>query len=146
MDTDKKKKIRVLIVDDEERFRTTMTATLNKRGLDVKAVPGGTEALAEIRKGEVDVVVLDVKMPGMDGNEALQKIKMLKEELPVIMLTGHGTMDSALAGWRDAAYAYLMKPLDADALVEKIVDAYADKKGIDKALWHSVWTHDTAID
>ncbi len=142
----KKKTIRVLIVDDEERFRTTATSTLSKRGFEVKAVSGGVEALEEIRQGGVDVVILDVKMPGMDGNEALRNIKILREDMPVIMLTGHGTVDSAMAGWRDEVYAYLMKPCDIEALAEKICDACAKKAGMDRSLWYSVWSHSKSID
>jgi len=134
----KKKTIRVLIVDDEERFRTTTTATLKKRGFEASAVAGGAEALEAIRKADVDVVVLDVKMPGMDGNEALLKMKTLKPELEVIMLTGHGTIQSGLEGYRDHVYAYLTKPCDIDILTEKIQDAVAKKKGLDEALWHSI--------
>jgi DNA-binding NtrC family response regulator len=133
-----KKNIRVLIVDDEERFRTTFSANLQKRGFDVSAVEGGAEALKEIRDKEFDVVVLDVKMPGMDGNETLSRMKMLRPGLEVIMLTGHGSIRSALEGYRDHVYAYLMKPCDIDVLSEKIRDAAAKKKGIDDFLWHSV--------
>ena len=134
----KKNPIRVLIVDDEERFRMTATANLNKRGFEASAVAGGAEALEEIRKTNVDVVVLDVKMPGMDGNEALLKIKMIKPELEVIMLTGQGTIQSGLEGYRDHVYAYLSKPCDIEILAEKIQDAVAKKKGLDEALWYSI--------
>ena len=136
----KKKQISVLIVDDEERFRTTATATLKKRDFDVRAVSGGAEALKEIRKGDVDVVVLDVKMPEMDGNEALREIKILRPDLEVIMLTGHGTIESALRGWEDEVFAYLTKPCDIEILADKICDAFAKKKGSDSALWYSVWS------
>jgi len=133
-----KRNIRVLVVDDEDRFRTTVFTTLTKRGFDVTAVSGGAEALQEIRKREFDVVVLDVKMPGMDGNETLSRMKMLRPGLEVIMLTGHGSIRSALEGYRDHVYAYLMKPCSIDVLSEKITDAAAKKKGIDDFLWHSV--------
>ena len=141
----KKKPIRVLIVDDEERFRTTATATLKKRDFDVRAVAGGIEALEEIRRGHVDVVVLDVKMPGMDGNEALREIKILKPDLEVIMLTGHGTVESALQGWEDEVFAYLTKPCDIDILAEKISDAFSKRKGSDNALWYSVWSEEKPL-
>ena len=134
----KKKNIQVLIVDDEERFRITALTNLQKRGFDVIAVAGGAEALQEIRKREFDVVVLDVKMPGMDGNEALTKMKILRPGLEVIMLTGQGTIRSALEGHRDHVYAYLAKPCDIDILSEKINDAAGKKRGIDDFLWHSV--------
>jgi DNA-binding NtrC family response regulator len=137
------KHIRVLVVDDEERFRKTAVATLKKRGFEVDAVGSGMEALENLKNHEVDVVVLDVKMPGMDGNQALQKIKILKPDLEVIMLTAHGTVDSAMAGWRDEVFAYLSKPIEIDILADKIRDAAAKRKGIDSALWYSVWKERT---
>lgn len=140
---EKNKSIRVLVVDDEERFRVTATATLKKRGFEVEAVGSGLEAIENLKKNDIDVVVLDVKMPGMDGNEALRRIKILKPDLEVIMLTAHGSIDSALAGWRDEVFAYLAKPIDVEILVEKIRDAAAKRKGIDSALWYSVWKERT---
>ncbi|RJP17513.1 MAG: response regulator [Candidatus Abyssobacteria bacterium SURF_5] len=134
-----KKNIRVLVVDDEERFRKTATATLKKRGFEVEAVGSGLEAINNLKTNDFDVVVLDVKMPGMDGNEALREIKILKPDLEVVMLTAHGTVDSALAGWRDQVFAYLTKPIDVDILAEKIRDAAAKRRGIDSALWYTVW-------
>ncbi|RJP74678.1 MAG: response regulator [Candidatus Abyssobacteria bacterium SURF_17] len=124
------KPIRVLIVDDEERFRATTSAILKKRGFDVTAVGSGIEAIDEIKKRPLDVVVLDVKMPGMDGNEALREIKKIKSGLQVIMLTGHGTMKSALEGLREGVFDYLAKPCDIDVLARKIQSAYAKEKGI----------------
>lgn len=121
------RQIRVLIVDDEERFRNTTTTILNKRGFQTTAVGSGTEALEEIRSREYDVVILDVKMPGMDGNQALREIRKLKPALPVIMLTGHGTADSAVAGLRDGVYDYLSKPCNIDILTSKIQRAYSGK-------------------
>lgn len=136
-----KKKIRVLIVDDEERFRITAATTLQKRGFDVKAVGSGPEALKELRLNEVDVVVLDVKMPEMDGNEALQRIKVLKPDLAVIMLTGHGTMHSALTAMRDDVFEYLTKPCDIDILADTIRHAFAKRKDpIHGAMWYSTWS------
>ena len=122
--------IRVLIVDDEERFRATTTTILKKRGFDVMAVGGGLEAIEEIRNRGFDVVILDVKMPGMDGIEALREIKNIKPELEVIMLTGHGTLKSALAGLREGVFDYLAKPCDIDVLARKIRDAYTKEKGL----------------
>jgi len=122
--------IRVLIVDDEERFRATTTTILKKRGFNVMAVGSGLEAIDEIRNREFDVVILDVKMPGMDGNEALREIKNIKPKLEVIMLTGHGTPDSALAGLREGVFDYLAKPCDIDVLTRKIRAAYVKEKGL----------------
>ncbi|GAB4346481.1 MAG: hypothetical protein Kow0099_27750 [Candidatus Abyssubacteria bacterium] len=122
--------IRVLIVDDEERFRANTALILNKRGFATTAVGSGIEALEEIRKKPFDVVVLDVKMPGMDGNQALREIKKIKPGLEVIMLTGHGTMKSAIEGLREGVFDYLTKPCEIDVLARKIRDAYAKEKGL----------------
>ena len=124
------KKIRVLIVDDEERFRDTTRKILEKRGFSVNAVGSGIEAIGEVEKNNIDVVVLDIKMPGMDGTEALKKIKSLKPELEVIMLTGHGTPESAMSSLLEGVFDYLTKPCDIDVLAGKIRDAFYKNKGI----------------
>jgi len=116
----KKEKIRVLIVDDEERFRTTAAATLKRRRFEVMTAASGGDAIDKVLRGDVDVVVLDVKMPGMDGNQTLRALKAIKPELEVIMLTGHGTDDSQLQAWQDETSAYLTKPCDIDQLVKMI--------------------------
>jgi len=121
------KTISVLLVDDEERFRTTMTAALEKRGFGIKAVGGGIEAIEEIRKGDIDVVVLDIKMPGMDGHRVLREINRLKSDVEVIMLTAYASMDSATEGLRDNVFAYLAKPCDIGLLINRIHEAAAMK-------------------
>ncbi len=125
----KTRTINVLLVDDEERFRTTATTLFEKRGFDVAAASSGAEAIEEIKKGRIDVVILDVKMPDMDGNEVLYKIKRLKPDIQVIMLTGHGSADSAFSGLREGAFAYLTKPCDIDLLALKIREAFSRKEG-----------------
>ena len=120
--------IHVLIVDDEERFRANTAAILRKRGFSVTAAGSGSEALEEIRKGPYHVVILDIKMPGMDGHEVLREIKKLKPDLEVIMLTGHGTPESAVAGLREGVFDYLAKPCDIDLLSRKIRSAYDREK------------------
>jgi len=117
--------IRVLIVDDEERFRETTAAILTRRGFEARAVGSGIEAIEEIRKDDIDVVVLDVQMPGMDGNEALREIKNIKPDVAVLMLTGQGTPGSALEGLRDGIADYLTKPCPIDFLAQKIREACA---------------------
>ncbi len=119
--------IRVLLVDDEDRFRKTAAATLRRHGFNVKAVADGWDAVKEMWRDDYDVVVLDIKMPGMDGHRALREIKVLRPNVQVIMLTGHGSMDSALESWRDEAFTYLTKPCDIDTLAEMIECAYAVK-------------------
>jgi DNA-binding response OmpR family regulator len=122
--------IRVLIVDDEERFRETTAAILERRGFEVKAVGSGIEAIEEIKNNKIDVVVLDQKMPGMDGNEVLCEIKELRPAMAVLMLTGHGTPETALQGLRDGLFDYLTKPCDVDFLAQKIREAHAREIGV----------------
>ena len=117
------KKIRVLMVDDEERFRETTRAILERRGFDVTAVGDGVQAVDAVREDEFDVVILDLKMPRMDGNEALREIKNLRPDIQVIMLTGHGTVESALAGLQDGVFDYLRKPCNVELLAGKIHEA-----------------------
>jgi sodium-dependent dicarboxylate transporter 2/3/5 len=119
---------RLLLVDDEEKFRTTLVKRLEMRGYDVIGVPNGEEAIREIRaKSDIDVVILDRKMPGMSGEQALQEMKGFRPELQVIMLTGHGSLESAMATGRHDAYAYLQKPYELDELI-KCVDAAREHK------------------
>lgn len=119
-------KIRVLMVDDEERFRETTAKLLTNRGFETTIAASGEEAIDILRKAPHDVVVLDIKMPGMDGHQALSKIKMQFPRIQVIMLTGHGTANSARAALSQEAYDYLSKPCDIDILAAKITAAHMD--------------------
>jgi DNA-binding NtrC family response regulator len=125
---------RILIVDDEERFRKTLAKRLGERELEVMTVGSGMEALDEIQRRLYDVIILDIKMPGISGIEALGEIKKINPGLEVILLTGHGSMDSAIDGMRKGAYDYLLKPCDIDLLVEKILGAYEIKAKRDERL------------
>jgi DNA-binding NtrC family response regulator len=119
----------ILLVDDEVPFVETMTKRLTKREIKVISAHSGSEALECIGKNRnVDVVVLDVKMPGMDGIETL---KALKKDFPiteVIMLTGHATVETAIEGMKLGAFDYLMKPCSLDQLIEKVEEATAKKR------------------
>ena len=118
----------VLLVDDEVPFVEAMTRRLTKRGLDVKNAFNGEEALQALKKlKHVDVIILDVKMPGMDGLEALREIKKAYPLVEVIMLTGHATVESAIDGMKLGAFDYLMKPCDMDVLVKKLEEAKKKK-------------------
>lgn len=121
------KKIRLLLVDDEERFRSTLVKRLSEKGFEPNDAPGGIEALQMIRKSEFDIVVLDIKMPEMDGIETLGQIKKISPDTEVILLTGHANVESAVEGMRLGAYDYLMKPCELEQLLEKISAAYAVK-------------------
>ncbi len=122
--------ISVMLVDDEVPFVETMTKRLSKRNLKVKSAFSGMEALEKLGEdgADTEVVVLDVKMPGMDGIETLQEIKRQFPLTEVIMLTGHATVSSAIAGMKKGAYDYLMKPCDIDDLVSKVNDAASKKR------------------
>lgn len=124
----------LLIVDDEERFLTTTTTIMEKRGINTKSASTGAEALRIIDESPVDVVILDVKMPGMDGVETLKRIKRNYPLIEVIMLTGHGSVDSAVKGLRMGAFDYVMKPCDIPDLLEKIEDAYTKKLSMENKI------------
>jgi DNA-binding NtrC family response regulator len=118
----------VLLVDDEVPFVETMTKRLSKRNLTVLTAFSGTEALQVLaREAHIDIVVLDVKMPGMDGIAALREIKKEHPLVEVVMLTGHATVESAIEGMKLGAFDYLMKPCDIDQLMAKVNEAKAKK-------------------
>jgi CheY-like chemotaxis protein len=114
--------IRVLMVDDEAQFRATTQKVLKRRGLETILAESGPEAIEKLRE-RPDVVILDLKMPGMDGHETLREIKDRQPDLPVIMLTGHGEMESAKQALEEGAWDYLSKPCDIDILTGKIHEA-----------------------
>ena len=118
---------KVLIVDDEERFRTTLGKLLTVNGLDVKTVGSGRLALEELAQSSYDVILLDVKMPEMDGVETLAQIKKIDPNIEVIILTGHASVDVAVEIMRLGGYEYLLKPCPMDELMEKIETAHERK-------------------
>ena len=120
------KKIKILMVDDEARFREATEKILNRKGFEVFLAKDGPEALEKMSMNP-DVVVLDIKMPGMDGHEVLKKIKHQREDIPVIMLTGHGGLPSAEEAYISGAFDYLSKPCDIDLLSGRITDACSEK-------------------
>ena len=118
----------VLIVDDEQEFREMTIKRLNKKDLQCYGAESGEEAMEQIQIREIDVVLLDVKMPGMDGIMTLREIKRLKPMTEVVMLTGHASVESGIDGMRLGAFDYLMKPIELEPLIEKLKDAYMKKK------------------
>lgn len=118
----------ILLVDDEQGFVETMAKRLDKRGFTVSTALSGQEGLDVLAKDQsIDVVVMDVKMPGMEGTEALKLVKADYPLVEVIMLTGHATVSSAIEGMKAGAFDYMMKPCDIDELLTKVGEAY-DKK------------------
>jgi CheY-like chemotaxis protein len=115
-------KIKVLMVDDETQFRSTTERILTRRGFQTIMAESGEEAIEKLDE-QPDVVVLDIKMPGMDGHDTLREIKRITPDLPVIMLTGHGALPSAREALAEGAFDYLAKPCDIDILAAKITEA-----------------------
>lgn len=120
-------KFRVLIVDDEVDFVETIVKRLKDRGLDAIGATSGREALDMMDGNEFDVAVLDVKMPGMDGIETLREMKKKNPMMEVIMLTGHGSVESGIQGLQLGAYNYVMKPVPLNDLLKQMTQAYERK-------------------
>jgi DNA-binding response OmpR family regulator len=114
------KPIKILFVDDEKGFVEVISKRMAKRNIEVTRAYSGTEALQALRKKDFDVTVLDLKMEDMDGIEILKIFKKIVPDLPVIMLTGHGSEDAARDGIQLGASDYLTKPCDFEELINKI--------------------------
>jgi DNA-binding NtrC family response regulator len=117
-------KINLLFVDDEVDFLNSMTKRLEVRGFNVIAVDRGEKAIAAAKNKPVDIVLLDLKMPGLGGEETLKVLKDEHEWMEVVILTGHGSVDSAVEMTKSGAYKYLQKPCELDQLLEVLKDAY----------------------
>jgi two-component system OmpR family response regulator len=122
--------LRVLIVDDEEDFRETIVKRLNARKILAEGAGSGVKALQLLESKDYDVIVLDVKMPDMDGIETLRHIKKLKPEIEVIMLTGHASVEFGLKGMQLGAFDYVMKPAPLNELLDTIGQAFNKKRGL----------------
>jgi DNA-binding NtrC family response regulator len=116
--------LKVLFVDDEVDFLETLMKRMKKRGVDVAGVGSGEQALDYLYNQPVDVVVLDVRMPGIGGINTLRETKKIDPLMEVIMLTGHASIEAAIDGMELGAFDYLMKPADFDELFYKIQDAF----------------------
>lgn len=123
----KKKEVKVLLVDDEVDFVDTLAQRLRMRELMVDAVYNGEQALSFIKKIEPDVIVLDLKMPGLHGIEVLREIKKMSPQIQVIILTGHGTEKDEEEAKRLGGFDFLRKPAEIDLLIAKIKEAFAEK-------------------
>ena len=115
--------INCLLVDDEDEFLDIMLKRMRKRRLNVQGARSGQEALDILDDSSIDVIALDVKMPGMDGLTTLKEIKRRFPNIEVIMLTGHGTIETAVEGMKQGAYDYLLKPADFSDIETKLEGA-----------------------
>ena len=127
----------LLIVDDEARFLKTTAALLEKRDCSVFTAASGKDALEILDQRKIDVVILDVKMPGMDGVETLKHMKKKYPLVEVIMLTGHSTTESAVEGLKLGAFDYLIKPCDLDIILEKVKQAHEKKMSTEEKITHA---------
>lgn len=119
---------RVLIVDDEPDFLETILKRLKRRKIDATGVSSGKDALDLLEKQPFDVVILDVRMPGMDGIETLKEMKKRRPLMEVIMLTGHASVEAGMQGMQLGAFDFVIKPADIDELLEKIRQAHERKQ------------------
>ncbi len=118
------KRIRLLIVDDELRFLQTLTQRLSLRDFDVTPASNGQDALEQARLQRFDLALVDLKMPGMDGEQVLEALKAQHPTMEVIILTGHGSIDSAVTCTRLGSYSYLQKPCETEELLGVLREAY----------------------
>jgi DNA-binding NtrC family response regulator len=124
-------KMKLMLVDDEERFLATTSKLMARMGYDVLTAASGADALALLRENLVHVVILDVKMPGMDGIATLKEIKRQYPMVEVIMLTGHATVESAIEGLQTGATDYLMKPADIPEVIQKAEAAFHKRQELE---------------
>ncbi len=127
-------KMQLLLVDDEERFLTTTTMLLEKKGIEAFTADNGIDAMRTMDEHRIDVVILDVKMPGLDGVEVLRKIKHKYPLVEVIMLTGHASVESAVEGLKLGAFDYLLKPCNISDLIEKVNLAFIKKRAMEEKI------------
>jgi DNA-binding NtrC family response regulator len=123
----KESKINLLIVDDEEEFLASIAKSLQVRDFNVVAVNRGDKAIEAANQYPIDVALVDLKMPGISGEETLKALKKQHKWMEVIILTGHGTIDSAVEAIKGGAYEYLQKPCSMDELLETLKNAYKKK-------------------
>jgi len=123
----KNQKTKILLVDDEDRFRKALAKQLGVRGYEVFQVDSGEDAIKAVRHNNLEVVVLDQKMPKMGGIQALKEIKKIRPETQVIMLTGHGSIESARETGKHDVFQYLQKPCPLDELIGSLEAARQER-------------------
>ena len=127
-ETEPTRPIKVLLVDDEDRFRSSLAERLTLREFDVSEAANGEEAIRAVRLNRPDVVLLDLTMPEMSGEVVLKEIKAIDQEVQVIILTGHGSIESAKDTGKLDAFAYLEKPCELDTTIDKIKAAFQEER------------------
>jgi len=120
-------KINLLIVDDETQFLQSISKSLQVRDFNVVAVDRGEKAIEAARETPIDVALVDLKMPGINGEETLKALKAEHQWMEVVILTGHGNIDSAVECTKSGAYSYLQKPCSLEELLDTLKDAYKKK-------------------
>ena len=120
----------ILLIDDEEDFLETTSRRLRRRGFEVRTATRCRDAMPEVSAGWPDVVVLDVMLSDADGMECLSRIKRQAPQLPVLMLTGHASLQASIMGLEHGASDYCLKPIELDELVEKIIIACKEADGL----------------
>ena len=124
---------KILLVDDEDRFRTNLARRLRTRGYEVVEADNGQDAIKEVRLDpNIDIAVLDLKMPGMDGIQTLQEMRAFNPAVQAIMLTGHGSLESAKEAGRLEAFKFLQKPCSVEEL-EEVLEAAKEEVVFAKA-------------
>ncbi len=124
--------VRLLVVDDEVRFVETIAKRLSARGYDVTTACSGREALDRIATEAFDVMVLDVRMPGMDGLTVLREARAIRPLLQVVLLSGNASINAAVEGMRLGAVDYLLKPADLEELLARIEEAAERKRAAER--------------
>lgn len=125
---------RILLVDDEKDFVEMLCMRLADAGEQVTAAYSGQECLEKLAQTSIDVVILDIKMPGMNGIQTLREIKAMFPLVEVILLTGHGTTETAVKGMKLGAFDYLLKPADFEDLTTKLEGAKKKKEEQDERI------------
>jgi len=123
----------ILLVDDEKTLLEYLSKRLLRQGFTVKATFSGEEAIEAAKEEHYDVAVVDLKMPGMDGVETQRRLKEIQPFIQCIVLTGHGSIQSALESGQEDAFQYLLKPVDHDKLIDAIKKAYKRKVELQQA-------------
>lgn len=124
-----KQDIKLLIVDDEVGFADVLRKRMSRRGVDATPAASGEEAVQILRKSDFDVAIVDLKLEGMDGLEILKVFKLMAPEMPVLMLTGHGSEDARNVALKYGADGYLSKPIDFERLLIKTLHAGGYNRG-----------------